>query len=144
MAKDDRSPINPFTGKEHYDAVADLHDVLRSKYLRTCFALSGVRVAVVKKGRKEKKELIGHGQTHQALQPMTDRYASVVRQVGLQIDLSGSMQLDLRDESFSSICKLAGSKGDGERWVGVAPFANHRFRFSISFADTFDNASSVI
>ena len=92
--------------KEHYDAVADLHDVLRSKYLRTCFALSGVRVAVVKKGRKEKKELIGHGQTHQALQPMTDRYASVFRQLDLQIDLSRSMQLDLRDESFSSICKL--------------------------------------
>jgi ADP-heptose:LPS heptosyltransferase len=111
--------------KEHYDAVADLHDVLRSKYLRTCFALSGVRVAVVKKGRKEKKELIGHGQTHQALQPMTDRYASVFRQLGLQIDLSRSMQLDLRDESFSSICKLAGSKGEGERWVGVAPFAAH-------------------
>jgi ADP-heptose:LPS heptosyltransferase len=105
--------------------VADLHDVLRSKYLRTCFALSGVRVAVVKKGRKEKKELIGHGQTHQALQPMTDRYASVFRQLGLQIDLSRSMRLDLRDESFSSICKLAGSKGDGERWVGVAPFAAH-------------------
>lgn len=111
--------------KEHYDAVADLHDVLRSKYLRTCFALSGVRVAVVKKGRKEKKELIGHGQTHLALQPMTDRYACVFRQLGLQIDLSQPMSIDLRDESFSSIFRLAGSKGAGEKWVGVAPFAAH-------------------
>ena len=61
--------------KGNFDAVADLHDVLRSKYIRTCFAVAGTKVAKVNKGRTEKKELIGNGQTHVALKPMTERYA---------------------------------------------------------------------
>ena len=35
----------------NFDAVADLHDVLRSKYIRTCFAMAGTKVAKVNKGR---------------------------------------------------------------------------------------------
>ena len=37
--------------KEHFDAVADFHDVLRSKYLRIRFRLAGVKVAHLDKGR---------------------------------------------------------------------------------------------
>ena len=37
------------------DAVADLHDVLRTKVLRFFFKLWGIRVAVIDKGRKEKR-----------------------------------------------------------------------------------------
>ena len=37
------------------DAFADLHNVLRSKVVRTLFALSGKKVAAVDKGRAEKK-----------------------------------------------------------------------------------------
>lgn len=33
MAKDDRSPVNPFTGKEHYDAVDD------DKFLAMCYKM---------------------------------------------------------------------------------------------------------
>lgn len=109
----------------NFDAVADLHDVLRSKYIRTCFAVSGVRVAVVQKGRKDKKELIGNGQTHSALTPMVERYANVFRQLGLRLDLPKNMKIDLRSENFSSIWKFAGKKEVGEKWVGVAPFAAH-------------------
>lgn len=31
MAKDDRSPLNPFTGKEHYDTVDD------DEFLKMCY-----------------------------------------------------------------------------------------------------------
>lgn len=37
------------------DAVADLHNVLRSQILRTLFALSGKKVASTDKGRAERK-----------------------------------------------------------------------------------------
>lgn len=108
-----------------FDAVADLHDVLRSKYLRTCFSMAGTRVAVVDKGRKEKKELIGNGLRHTALLPMTERYANVFRSLGLTVDLTQPMQIDLRNESFTAVRAVAGRKAEGEHWVGVAPFAAH-------------------
>ena len=109
----------------NFDAVADLHNVLRSKYLRSCFAMTGTRVAVVNKGRKERKQLIGNALNHEALMPMTERYAQVFRSLGLPIDLSQPMRFNLRHESFSPIWRLAGRKPDGEKWVGVAPFAAH-------------------
>ena len=109
----------------HFDAVADLHDVLRSKYIRTCFAMAGIKVAKVDKGRKAKKELIGNGQTHVALKPMRERYAEVFRSLGLPVDLSQRMKFDLRKEDFASMRNVVGRKASGEKWVGVAPFAAH-------------------
>jgi len=111
--------------KGNFDAVADLHDVLRSKYIRTCFAMAGTKVATVDKGRKEKKELIGEGQTHAALKPMTERYAEVFRALGFQIDLTKPVKIDLRNEDFLPIRNGVGRKQEGEKWVGVAPFAAH-------------------
>lgn len=108
-----------------FDAVADLHNVLRSKFLRTRFAMSGTQVAVIDKGRKEKKELIGHGQEHAPLQPMLQRYAEVFRSLNLSIDLSKPMHIDLRSESFTVVRNVAGKKTAGERWLGIAPFAAH-------------------
>lgn len=111
--------------EENFDAVADLHDVLRSKYIRTCFAMAGTKVARVNKGRKEKKELIGNGQTHAALKPMTERYAEVFRSLGFSIDLNQHLKIDLRSEDFAPMRNLIGRKQTGEKWVGVAPFAAH-------------------
>jgi ADP-heptose:LPS heptosyltransferase len=39
----------------HIDAFADLHNVLRSKVVRTFFGLTGKKVAAVDKGRAGKK-----------------------------------------------------------------------------------------
>ncbi len=111
--------------KGNFDAVADLHDVLRSKYIRTCFAVAGTKVSKVNKGRTEKKELIGNGQTHVALKPMTERYAEVFRSLGLSIDLSRKMKIDLRSEDSVAVRNVVGKKLPGEKWVGVAPFAAH-------------------
>lgn len=112
--------------KSNFDAVADLHDVLRSKYIRTCFAMAGTKVAKIDKGRQDKKNLIGNGQTHAALKPMTERYADVFRSLELSIDLSQHIQIDLRNESFAPIRDIVGRKQPEEKWVGVAPFAAHQ------------------
>ena len=111
--------------KGNFDAVADLHDVLRSKYIRTCFAMAGTKVATVDKGRKEKKALIGNGQTHAALKPMTERYAEVFRSLGLSLDLTQPGKITPKNEDFIAIRTLVGKKQEGEKWVGVAPFAAH-------------------
>ena len=108
-----------------FDAVADLHDVLRTKFLRTCFKVDGTRVAVVDKRRKDRHALIGHGQTHEPLRPMAERYADVFRSLGLDVDITQPVRIDLRGESFAPVRRFAGRKQDGECWVGVAPFAAH-------------------
>ena len=58
----------------NYTCVVDLHDVLRTKILRTFFRFSGVKVNVVNKGRKEKQRLIGHGVDGKPVKTMKDRY----------------------------------------------------------------------
>ena len=109
----------------NYDAVADLHDVLRTKFLRTCFKVNGTRVAAVDKCRKDRKALIGNGMTHKPLRPMPERYADVFRSLGLSVDLSQPMKISLRGENFTPIRNIAGTKQPEEHWIGIAPFAAH-------------------
>jgi len=108
-----------------YDAVADLHDVLRTKYVRTCFRMGGKKVAVIDKGRKDKHALVGHGQDAKALRPMMERYADVFRQLGLSIDLTEAKPFDTKGEDFLSVNAFAGRKEPYEKWIGIAPFAAH-------------------
>ena len=109
----------------HFDAVCDLHDVLRTKYLRTLFKMGGVHVSVIDKGRKAKHELLGDADRQESLRPMVERYADVFRELGLKADISDVKPIDLSGEDFLAVNKFAGKKGEGERWIGVAPFAAH-------------------
>lgn len=115
-----------------YDAVADLHNVLRTKFLRTCFQMSGVKVAVINKGRKEKHELIGHGTSAKALRPMTERYADVFRSllgIDFKVSYDGREAVNkqyLAQQTMVDIRRFTGVKADGEKWIGIAPFAAHK------------------
>lgn len=108
----------------HFDAVADLHDVLRTKFLRTCFRVAGTRVAVIDKGRKDKKQLLSNPQDTAPLKPMYQRYADTFHSLGLSLDIKPFV-CDLSKESLMSIHAALGRKLEGERWIGVAPFAAH-------------------
>ena len=108
-----------------FDAVADLHNVLRTKYLRTCFSLAGTPVAVINKGRQDKKALIGHALDHDALRPMPERYADVFRTLGFSITLPERMPINLKQESFVTIQQVTGIKQPNQYWIGIAPFAAH-------------------
>ena len=110
--RDIKKDINP-------DAVADLHDVLRSKLLRTLFRLGGVRVAVLDKGRKEKKNLIKSGWKRcNHLRSTHARYADVFRQLGFKMKPASEISHKPRaiPSEFGSKDKL---------WIGIAPFAQH-------------------
>lgn len=111
--------------KQNFDAVADLHDVLRTKYLRTCFRMTGTKVSVIDKGRKQKKGIIGNGNAQEKLPLMTERYADVFRDLGLNIDLTQKVHFDMRNDDWRAIRNLAGTKAEHERWIGIAPFAAH-------------------
>lgn len=105
----------------NYDAIADIHDVLRTKYLRTRFSIKGAKVVVIDKGRKEKKDLISHGIEYDALKPMFERYQETFAGLGLFFPLAFQ---DYRMRAMADKREmpiLVSSKP----CVGIAPFAAH-------------------
>lgn len=104
------------------DAVADIHDVLRTKYLRLRFKIDGKKVAVIDKGRKEKHELIGHGTDHAPLKPMTERYLETFQRLGFDFPLTFK-SLDIDQSQYSAIDDFIGD--ETKPLVGIAPFAAH-------------------
>lgn len=109
-----------------FDAVADLHDVLRSIFLRWRFRLSGVKVSCIDKGRKDKQALIGQGNTAKQLPHTTERYLKVFHELGIDIKPDFICAFNKATADYSSIELLTGKKHPSDRWVGIAPFAAHK------------------
>ncbi|WP_235898308.1 glycosyltransferase family 9 protein [Winogradskyella ouciana] len=103
-----------------FDAVADLHNVLRSKILKLFFA--GKKVVQIDKGRAEKKALTS-GRIFQQLKTTHQRYADVFEQLGYQIDLSNP-QFPERAELTSKLKSFISNSE--QKIIGIAPFAAHQ------------------
>lgn len=112
-----------------YDAVADLHDVLRTKVIRTLFRLNGTKVAAIDKGRDEKKALTRwNSKVFKPLKSSFERYADVFRALGYEVTVqftsiyAGKEQPDTQEvETLLSLKPKSAS----DRWIGIAPFAAH-------------------
>ncbi|TRX01738.1 glycosyltransferase family 9 protein [Flavobacterium gawalongense] len=109
------------------DAFADLHNVLRSKIVRSLFALSGKKVASVDKGRAEKKALTQpENKVFKQLPTMFERHVEVFRQLGFTVDLSSRSVGTVFPEKQAldtEIIKFTGEKT--QKWIGIAPFAQY-------------------
>jgi ADP-heptose:LPS heptosyltransferase len=106
--------------KHQPDAIADLHNVLRTKTLRTF--LRRISSAKIDKGRKDKKRLVKDISFFQQLKPTVQRYTDVFEQLGLPIVLTKSDVLP----QLPIPKKVHGLVGDHDfKWVGIAPFAAH-------------------
>jgi len=103
--------------------IADLHNVLRSKIIRTLFSISGIKTATVDKGRAEKEALTrAENKIFKHLPTMFERHSSVFEQLGFSIDLSNPVfppKQVLDDETVF----LSGEKN--QKWIGIAPFAQY-------------------
>ncbi len=107
----------------NFDAVADLHNVLRSRVLKKYFALDRIPVVQIDKGRSEKKTLTrSKGKIFKQLKTTHQRYADVFAKLGLPIDLSEAKPLN-REQLSEKVLGLV--QQDTKKWVGVAPFAAH-------------------
>jgi ADP-heptose:LPS heptosyltransferase len=101
--------------------VADLHNVLRSKILRSFFKSSGTQIAVIDKGRAEKKALTRtKNKIFKQLRSSHDRYADVFKKLGFSVDITNPKKLE-KPEILESVLKITNSKED--KWIGIAPFA---------------------
>lgn len=109
----------------HPTAVADLHDVLRTQWLRLRFALVGVPVAAIRKGRRDRRRFVAtHGAVCQ--RPVFERYADVFRRLGLAFDMDFRSLMPPGGADLSAaIPAFAAAQHPERHWVGVAPFAAH-------------------
>jgi ADP-heptose:LPS heptosyltransferase len=107
----------------HIDAFADLHHVLRSKVVRTLFALSGKKTVTVDKGRAEKKTLTcAKNKIFQPLTTMFERHQLVFESLGFPIDLS---QPKFPAKALIVQPELAAIVAQSKNTIGIAPFAQY-------------------
>jgi len=94
--------------------VADLHGVVRSFLIDCYFRLKGKPVAIIDKGRKEKRELIRR--KHKIMKPLkttVDRYREVFEKLGYDSSLC-----------FTGLFSEKPMKKQIR--IGIAPFAKHK------------------
>ncbi len=104
-----------------FDAVADLHNVLRTNILKRYFKWSGTPFVQIDKGRTEKKALTrGVNKQFRQLKTTFERYADVFGALGYKIQLSGA-NLKERDTLPEKTIAVLGR--DRNKWIGIAPFA---------------------
>lgn len=110
-----------------FTAVADLHNVLRSNYLRMRFNLDQNHVAHLDKHREERRSLTAR--KNKVLQPIPtafDNYARVFEQLGYPIhDFGFTSLLTPTQASLRQLPQAIGEKKDFQPWIGIAPFAAH-------------------
>ena len=105
------------------DAFADLHNVLRSKVVRTLFALSGKKNATVDKGRAAKKALTQpQNKVFKQLPTVIERHVKVFEELGFTVDLS---QPDFPEKVILSAEILAIIGEKNQKLIGIAPFAQY-------------------
>jgi ADP-heptose:LPS heptosyltransferase len=104
------------------DYFADLHNVLRSKFIRSRFAIRGTKTAATDKGRAEKKALTrAQNKVFKPLKTMYERHAQTFAQLGFEIDLSHPVfpKQALSPET------MAVTESKTQKWIGMAPFAQY-------------------
>ncbi len=106
------------------DAIADIHNVLRSKILRFYFSISHLNISVIDKGRAEKKALTKNvNKVLKQLKTTHQRYADVFRNLGFKVDLSHPT-FSKKPDLSSEILKITSL--DHYKWIGIAPFAQYQ------------------
>jgi heptosyltransferase-2 len=111
--------------KERYDLVIDLHNSLRSRYVRSMRGAGDI--VVVDKRIPERTLLVKFKKnTYERVTPVADRYIETVRKYGVQGD-GGGAELHLTDEVLfgtgSRVAKLRLNRF--EHVIGLCPFARH-------------------
>ncbi len=106
-----------------FDAIADLHNVLRSSLIKFFFKFNSVKIATLDKGRQQKKELTRKdNKILKPLTPMHERYAEVFRELGVEIKLNAETPVFKKQQLPEIIENIFYTK---IKIIGIAPFAQH-------------------
>ena len=112
---------------KQFTKVADLHNVLRSDYLRMRFNLGRYRVEHIDKHRRQRKKLISYkNKIKQQLPTSFENYAEVFERLGYPIDISKFRSIFPKEGgNLNMLPAIFGPKKSFEQWIGIAPFAAH-------------------
>ena len=102
------------------DAIADLHNVLRTKILK--FFFSGIDIIQIDKGRDEKKALTS-GKNFTQLKTTVQRYADVFQELGFPIDVSNPTFPERKKLNVKTLAIV--NENRAFKWIGIAPFTAH-------------------
>ena len=113
---------------KQFTAIADLHSVLRSEFLRLRFNMSRCRVEHINKHRKGRRKLTSNNNKQLTQQPTPfQNYVEVFERLGYSINIqftsifpSGRGDLSLLPESI-----LSPLTSHPSPLIGIAPFAAH-------------------
>ncbi len=112
----------------HIDAFADLHNVLRSKVIRTLFALNGKKTAFFDKDRTGKAALTrSENKIFKPLPTIFERHTKVFEELGFTVDLSNP-KFPEKAVLDAEIIQVIGRIPIviGTKLIGIAPFAQYK------------------
>lgn len=109
----------------HITAVADLHDVIRSKVVRLLFRLGGCHVAVLDKERRRRRKLV-RGRLTGPLTHTVERYRAVFARAGYPMELVAGPWMTPPPEGAA--VAAARTEGLKRPFIGVAPLAKHKLK----------------
>ncbi len=111
---------------KHFTAVADMHDVLRSKYLRMRFRIDRFRTAHIDKHKAGKRQLTArHGKVMVQQPTSFQNYADVLAKLGYPVRLEFKSVFPNKGNLRVLSRKEFTEKKGFQQWIGIAPFAAH-------------------
>lgn len=113
---------------KHFTAVADMHGVLRTHYLRQRFLIDGFHVAHINKHRSGKRRLVRQKDKQMEQQPTSfQNYAEVLSRLGYPVKLEFKSIFPPQGGNLRLLSPAdLHEKKTFEKWIGVAPFAAHQ------------------
>jgi len=112
---------------KQFTAIADLHNVLRSGYLRMRFNIDRYRVEHIDKHRRERRQLVATtGKQMVQLPSVFELYADVLARLGYPVDMDFTSVFPPTGGNMRLISDLVGEKKPFQQWIGVAPFAAYQ------------------
>lgn len=108
-----------------FDAVADLHGVLRTYSLGMMFRLHGVPVRRIRKNRLSRYRLTRFHFKDLSQRPTSaERYCKVLERLGFRFQVEFRPIFPPGGADISPVSSFTGGKDSP--WIGVAPFAAHK------------------
>lgn len=112
---------------KNFTAIADMHSILRSSYLRMRFNIGRYRVEHIDKHRSDRRQLTArHGKVLRQLTTPFEQYADVLARLGYPVDVQFDSIFAPGGGDLSLLGGRIAPKAAGERWIGIAPFAAHK------------------
>lgn len=112
---------------KQFTAVADLHNVLRSEYLRLRFNIGHYRVEHINKHRKGRRRITSKRSKRLEQQPTSfENYVEVFKKLGYPVNIQfKSIFPEGEGGNLNMLAKGMNVKNSFEQWIGIAPFAAH-------------------